>query len=314
MPAPPPNNQSNFARFLRSPHHAWLAALTLGLGFMSAHIGLFALGISAYALGWIYLPDMAVFQNWLKTKDDALNDQTSRQQAQAFLARRDNLLAELSADRSRRYYEIASICRDIERVTRDSSQQDTQSDPRLRKLDELMWTYLRLLVLEASLDQFLSTEKQENIPQSIAAGRAEVDQLEAEIKASVSKGESPSAKIRLAESRKERLSALSKRQDRVNEAADNLTLVKAEQDRLVDQIKLLRADSVAARNAETLTARIDATVENLSQTNKLFAEMDQFKDLVSEDLPQTTERLGFAPAQTEIPPLIWGRPKIGIKR
>lgn len=305
MPAQSPNNESNFVKFLKSPHHAWLAALTLGLGFISAHIGLLALGVGLYLLGWIYLPDMGIFKNWVKRKEDAATEQSSRQQVQAFLSRRDNLLVSLSSERSKRYYEIANICQDIERVTRESmSPQDAQLDPRLRKLDELMWTYLRLLVLEGSLEQFLEIEKKENLPQSIAASRAEIETLDGEIKAAVSKGETPSAKIRLLDSRKERLAALSKRQERVTEAADNLTLVRAEQDRLVDQIKLLRADAVAARNAETLTARIDATVENLSQTNKLFAEMDQFKDLVAEDLPQTPERLGFTPAPAEIPPLI----------
>ena len=177
-----------------------------------------------------------------------------------------------------------------------------------------MWTYLRLLVLEASLQSFLDNEKQENIPQSITAAKAEIDQLDADIKAAVARGESPSAKIRLSESRKERLGALTKRQERVSDSTDNLTLVKAEQDRLVDQIKLLRADTIAARNANTLTARIDATVENLSQTNKLFAEIDQFKDLVAEDLPQTSQRLGFTPSAPQPPPLIQGRQRVASWR
>jgi len=104
---------------------------------------------------------------------------------------------------------------------------------------------------------------------------------------------------------------LSKRQDRVSEANENVTLVQAEQDRLVEQIKLLRADAIAARNADTLTARIDATVEHLTETNKLFSEMDQFKDLVADDMPQTGERLGFsagartpAPASPAAPPIM----------
>jgi ABC-type transporter Mla subunit MlaD len=196
-----------------------------------------------------------------------------------------------------------------------------------------MWTYLRLLTLETSLEQFLSSEGKEDIPRSIATNQAEIDQLDADIKTAVSKGETPTTKMRLMDSRKERLAALNKRQERVSEASDNLKLVSAEQDRLVDQIKLLRADSVAAKNAETLTARIDATVENLSQTNKLFSEMEQFKDLVSEDLPQTSERLGYAPVSpppggfrvidqrasaqppvAEPPPVIRVRPNVWTKR
>ena len=310
--------QSNHKNFLWSPHHAWLAALTLGLGFISAHPVILVLGVAAYALGWIYLPDLPFFKNWVKRKEDALNTQNSSEQAQAFIARRDSLLAGLSSDRAERYYKMAGVCSDIEKATRDTDggAADNVVDPRLRKLDELMWTYLRLLVMESSLERFLEIEKQEEIPQALKAGQAEVDQLDGEIKAAVAKGEAPSSKIRLLESRRERLEALKKRFERVNEATENRTLVSAEQDRLVEQIKLLRADSVAAKNAETLTARIDATVEHLSQTNKLFAEMDQFKDLVAEDMPQTSERLGFSPtpASTVVPPIIPFRGRVGTRR
>lgn len=300
-------SQSNFKKFFWSPHHGWLFGLTLGLGLISGHLGLLMLGVAAYALGWIYLPDVPIFTNWVKKKEDAIAAQNSLQQAQNFIARRDGLLASLSQERSQRYFEMANVCQDIEKATKDSAQDPAgELDPRLRKLDELMWTYLRLLVLEASLEQFLDVEKEEQLPKAIADAKAETTQLDTEIKAAVAKGENPAAKLRLLESRQERLTALCKRQDRVNEGTENITLVRAEQDRLVEQIKLLRADSIAARNAETLTARIDATVEHLSQTNKIFAEMDQFKDLVAEDLPETTERLGFAPSapSAAVPPVI----------
>jgi hypothetical protein len=302
MPNPAPNNPARYKQFLWSPHHAWLAALTLGLGFISAHIGLLMVGVAAYALGWIYLPDSALFTRWIENKEHAVEQQNSQLQAQAFIARRDGLIASLSPERVQRYYDVAAVCRDIENATRESetAAPPDSTDPRLRKLDELMWTYLRLLVMESSLSEFLETERQEALPEAIASGQQEIARMDDEIKAVLAKNENATAKLRLLESRKERLAALEKRQNRVQEATDNIALVSAEQDRLVQQIKLLRADSVAARNAETLTARIDATVEHLSQTNKLFSEIDQFKDLVSEDLPVTSERLGYAP-QAESP-------------
>ena len=83
-----------------------------------------------------------------------------------------------------------------------------------------------------------------------------------------------------------------KRQQRIEQAQDNLALVVAEQDRLDQQIKLIRADAVATKNAEALTARIDATVEHLDQTNKWLSELDEFKDLVG-DMPATEVRVGY---------------------
>jgi len=77
--------------------------------------------------------------------------------------------------------------------------------------------------------------------------------------------------------------------------------VVAEQERLDQQIKLIRADAVAMKNAESLTARIDATVEHLDETNKWLAEMDEFKDLVG-DMPSTELRVGYNPVT--VPPVM----------
>ena len=108
-----------------------------------------------------------------------------------------------------------------------------------------------------------------------------------------SRRQHPSVKQRLLDSKKEKLAVLVKRQARFQEARDNRTLVAAEQERLVEQIKLLRSDAVASRNADALTDRINATVDHLNETNKLISEMDQFKDLVADDLPATATRVGF---------------------
>jgi hypothetical protein len=85
---------------------------------------------------------------------------------------------------------------------------------------------------------------------------------------------------------------LRKRLERSAQAQANLSLVVSEQERLDQQIRLIRADAIAVKNTEALTARIDATVEHLDQTNKWLAEMDDFQDLVG-DLPPGEGRVGF---------------------
>ena len=302
---------SNLKKFLKSPHHLWLLGLTVGLGFLSAHPLALLAGLALYAVGWIYLPDMGLFQRWVGKNMDRIATAKSQQEIQSFRERRQSLITALSPQRFRRYQDVAAVCQDIEKATLEGGGNTaTDPDPRLRKLDELMWTFLRLLVMEGSLESFLTTESQEQLPVDIQSSQAEIATMEADIKTAAGKGENPTAKLRLLDSRKERLSVLSKRQDRVNEAKENVTLVKAEQDRLVEQIKLLRADAIAARNADTLTARIDATVEHLTETNKLFSEMDQFKDLVADDLPQTGERLGYSTASRTAAPLDSAQPPV----
>ena len=304
---------SNLKKFMKSPQHLWLLALTVGIGFLSAHPLIFLVGLALYAVGWIHLPDSQMFKDWVKKNDDRIAGEQSQQQVKAFLERRQSLIASLAPDRLRRYMDVGRICLDIEKATRESAApSDAEADPRLRKLDELMWTFLRLLVMEGSLESFLDNESGETISGEITTAKAEIAALEDEIKAETAKGENPAGRVRLLDSKKERFTVLTKRLDRVHDAKENADLVTAEQDRLVEQIKLLRADAIAARNADTLTARIDATVEHLTETNKLFSEMDQFKDLVADDMPQSGERLGFTAASA--PPVITSPPPPPLPR
>jgi chromosome segregation ATPase len=165
--------------------------------------------------------------------------------------------------------------------------------------------YLRLLGIEESLERFLETERREDLPQVISDASAEVSRLSSEIDALKAQGPSPTLETRqrYLGSRLERLEVLKKRQQRISESQDNLAFVASEEERLDQQIKLIRADAIAMKNAESLSARIDATVEHLDQTNKWLAEMDEFKDLVG-DMPATELRVGYAPVTAPVPPVI----------
>lgn len=307
------HQQPNYRKeFLKSPHHVWLGLLTVGSGFLLANPLALIAGTTAYALGWIYLPDLAPFKKWVDKRGEAEQRAAALAQVEEFLKRREALLSALSSSRRARYLELAAVCRDIEGATADSplATREPATDPRLRKLDELMWTYLRLLGIEESLERFLETERREELPLVVQEAEGEANLLTQEIEALKAKGGSLGleSKQRLLSSRMERLEVLRKRVQRVNTAGDNLALVLSEQERLVEQIKLVRADAVAAKNAETLTARIDATVEHLDQTNKWISEMDEFKDLVG-DMPHTDYRIGYetSPARTSsipVPPRI----------
>ncbi len=292
-------------QFLQSPHHAALGLLTLGIGFLSANVlGLIA-GGTLYALGWIYLPDLPFFRGWVDRRRAAAEQAIEAQKVADFVRRREALLASLTPSRRDRYSRLAAVCHDIEIASADSplASADPGTDPRLRKLDELMWTYLRLLGIEESLEQFLETERREDLPSILRDAEAEVARLTSEVDALKARNDATTldAKQRYLGSRMERLEVLRKRQQRIQQAQENLNLVVAEQDRLDQQIKLIRADAVATKNAEALTARIDATVAHLDQTNKWLSELDEFKDLVA-DMPSTQLRVGYAAATA--PPVI----------
>src|SRR5690242_19046 len=163
MDEQPPNYHREF---FKSPHHAVLGLLTLGLGFLSAQLLGLIVGATAYVLGWIYLPDLAFFRRWVDRREENARRAQEAQKVADFVQRRDCLLRSLTAPRRERYARLSQVCRDIESATADNllASADPTTDPRLRKLDELMWTYLRLLGIEQSLEQFLETERGENVP------------------------------------------------------------------------------------------------------------------------------------------------------
>lgn len=298
------------AEFLKSPYHAALGLLTLGAGFMSGMLLPLIAGATLYTLGWIYLPDMPFFRRWVDRRYDNSKRAAEMQKVADFVQRRESLVNCLSPNRRERYRGLSRVCRDIETASSDSplASAGATTDPRLRKLDELMWTFLRLLGIEESLERFLETERREDVPSMVKDAEAEAARLTKDVDALKGKPDTGAleTKQRYLNSRLERLDVLRKREQRTEQAEANLQLVVSEQDRLEQQIKLIRADAVATKNAETLTARIDATVEHLDQTNKWLSEMDEFKDLVG-DMPNTEMRLGYEtslPGAAAPPPII----------
>src|SRR6478735_4397817 len=247
--------------FLRSPHHAVLAAATLGIGFASGEPLYFIIGAVAYVLGWVYLPDLAFFRTWVESKQNEQLAAAEAGELASFQARRDAALAELTNSRRQRYAALADICREVDRAI------GAPDDPRMRKIEELMWTFLRLLGAEQSLDQFLESEARENVPALVANAREGVERLKVEVEhLRATNNLGLDTRERLLASRTDLLETLEKRAARIEEAQHNLELVVAEQERLDQQIKLLRADAVATRGTTALSARIDATVEQLEAT------------------------------------------------
>ena len=292
---------SRWRAFLQSPHHAVMAVATLGAGFATGEPLYFVAGATAYVLGWVYLPDMAFFRRWTEKRASAETNATEAAEIAQFKRRREAMLGSLSSQLRERYHLLARVCRDIEKAAADvgESELSISADTRLRKIDELMWMYLRLLSIQQSLQTFLETERNEDLAACVVDAEEETRALEAEISSMASSAASDN-KQRLLDSRRDRLDVLRKRAQRVEEAESNLELVISEQERLAEQIKLIRADAVATKSASAVSARIDASVEHLNETNKWLSEMDQFRELAG-DLPMVPARVGFEAGPPPLP-------------
>src|SRR4026208_2253771 len=118
MDEPAPNYRREF---LPSPQHATLGLLTLGAGFLSATpLGLIV-GATAYALGWIYLPDLPFFRRWVDRRFDNTKRAAEMQKVADFVQRRESLVSCLSPNRRERYRRLSQVCRDIEKASSDSA-------------------------------------------------------------------------------------------------------------------------------------------------------------------------------------------------
>ena len=288
----------NYRRaFWTSRHHVWLALLTLGLGFASGEpLGLFA-GATLYALGLVFVPDFAFFRRAIDARAQSVDATAAAAQLIAFQKQHEALLATLSTGRRSRHTQLVAVCRDIESASAEAQNAGLDLDTRRRKLDELAWTYLRMLNIEQSLEVYLETERKEQVPALVATLESETPALAAEVDALKKITPRPhllDGKERLLTSRLERLSALRQRLTRIEQAQANHDLVRSEQERLVEQVKLIRADAIAAKNADTLTARIDLSIEHLAATNKWLSELAEFKDLTAQ-MPAASPRLTTAP-------------------
>ena len=302
------NPETNYRKeFLVSPHHAWLGVLTLGAGFVSINPLALMVGAGLYALGWIYLPDMPFFCRWVDKRYEAKRLAAAQVQVEEFNRQRQALISRLSQDRRQRYMTLATVCRDIEQADKDSPLAvagTSSDDPRLRKLDELMWTYLKLLMLEENLEQFIEVERRERLPEQTRDAAEEIERLTVEVQELKNKKDDHfEIKQRLLDSRLELLEVLRKRTSRFEQAESNLALVVSEQERLDNQIKLIRADAKAINNTDSISSRINASVEHLEETNKWIAELSEYKDLVGE-IPTTDLRVGYtATRPPPIPPV-----------
>lgn len=243
------------AAFARSPHHAWLALLTLGAGAATlSSVGLVA-GAAAYLLGWIYLPGSRWFRTRLALRHRA-GAAAQDDEVRAFVAKRREIYESLPPASRKRYDAFAArIEETLVDLARSPGLNEIAVQERSRRLATLGWTYLRLLTTEEALGRFLASEAPDDL-------RREIEELEAGL-AAINAAERP----RLADSKQARLDSLRARLEKRLEAESSRDLVRAEQERIVDLVKLMQAEHLSSRDSSALSGEIDGAAYFLDQTS-----------------------------------------------
>src|SRR5262245_41752192 len=124
-----PMPESPRQAFFTSPHHAALAAGTLGVGFATGQpIGLIA-GAVAYVLGWLHLPDAGFFTRWREKKAAEALERERQAALGDFAIQRDALLQQLTESRRKQHASFVQTCQKI-------AEGPSGFDPRSNKLEE----------------------------------------------------------------------------------------------------------------------------------------------------------------------------------
>jgi hypothetical protein len=275
---------TNYRRaFWKSKQHAWLALSTVGLGFASGEpLGLL-IGATLYTLGVVFVPDLGIYRRVIDARNIASRRTDAAVQLAAFQQQQERLFTSLSAARRERYAELVAICSDIEASVHPTGAGDLDQTARRQRLEELAWTYLRLLAAEQSFDVYLQAESKEQVPVQLSTLEAEVARLVIEVQTLKNVTPRPAlldGKERLLTSWLERLNALQQRQCSIEQAQSKHDYLRSERDLLVDRVKLIRAEAIAAKKTDTLTGRLDVSIEQVAALNTWLSEISEFEDLI----------------------------------
>jgi len=265
--------------FFRSPHHAWLALLTLGAGAAAASIPGVIAGAAAYALGWVFLPDSRWFKAWVSSREERQRSGRAHRDSEAFLERRAEIYRQLTKQNQRAYDELAASADAIRLRFAKGGSDGNADDIGARhngRLGQLAWTYLRLLLTEQTLGEFLRTESTAEIDKQLEALVTESRDMEQRVHAFEEAGKPTEAAglQRLLQSKESRIDSLRRRREHVSKAEGDLVLTRAEIDRILDAVRLIEADFVARGDPERLASEIDRTTSHFGQTQDWLRDLE----------------------------------------
>ena len=264
--------------FLKSPHHAWTALLTLGVGLATANVPGMIAAAAAYALAWIFLPDSRLFRLWLAKKAQAAGDTAEGD----FEREREKAYMKLSP-RSRSEYDQLAIA--VESIRKGAGEDESLGG----RLGQLAWTYLRLLLTRETLTDFCRKEPSDRVEREIAEAAAELEDLGKRAGEAQARGDANAAvaQERLLESRRSRFAGLEQHLAHVRKAESDLDLTEAEIQRLFDAVRLIQADLVTRRDPGAIGTEIDRTTSHFHRTRDWLRdlEFDQTPANFSDEAP-----------------------------
>lgn len=250
------------AHFLGSTNHAWLAVVTLGVGIAFATPLSVVIGVAAYGLGVIFLPDLRVLREAYDRKRQA---EAAALQAEEITTKdqvRANLLQKLSPKAKTRWQSFAAVCAELQSKLRAVEGESLLPDNSLEKVAD---SHLLLLGMDADIRDYIASAE------PAADVDARIAQLQAEVAKLHGRTDLTDVEQRLVLSKEETLKNLRQQAEQAKRMQLNLELAQSELARLESQISSLKAELVSTP-ANQLSHRLGDTLIQVEASQRVLQE------------------------------------------
>ena len=188
-------------------------------------------------------------------------------------------IAKLSSSDRECYVSFTARCRSILDLQRQTAGIDTTGlDAQSEGLNRLSWMYLKLLLARHAIDEVLADPKD--------AGRQDPAARRAALERQLN---DPSIDADLKRSLSAQLEILDQRLARRREAQRKRDFITAEQNRIEQQVELIREQAALSTDPESLSQRIDAITATLGSTSQWIRDQQQvlgsMEDLLTDAPP-----------------------------
>lgn len=256
----------------------------MGLAALSGHADVMMPLVMAGELSYLgFLGTHPKFQRYVDAQEAKSQRQIKSQRNDQILQR---ILHNLPRQKYERYERLRQRCAELRGIASDLKQPESDFSPidfdseQSAGLDRLLWSHLRLLFTQHSLERFLDNTSVEKM-------EFHRDQLQEQL-ANVEKqpGMTPDNKVLRA--LKDNLKTTQERIANYERAETNYQFVNLELDRLENKIKALSEMAINRHDPDFISSQVDQVADSLIDTEKTMTELQHVTGLgtIDEEVPE----------------------------
>jgi hypothetical protein len=181
------------------------------------------------------------------------------------------VMSTLSTESRRRFEELRNRCLEMRAIARGvrGGQDKAGEDLSTPALDRLLWVFLRLLVSDEALRQFLKD--------------THIDEIRSRLEETTKKLETAKGgDERIVRSLQDNMAAQQLRFDNYGRAKQNAEFVHLELDRIEAKIQVLAEAGVNQHDPNLLTSQIEGVAESMHSTEKAIRDLNEITGMVDQ--------------------------------